>query len=99
MRGVGHRAVLLTVAVVAALGVLPALGAEPAGAAPPAPVPCSGGPCWRPPARTSWQIQLQGKLKTSVAATLYDVDLFDTPTANVASLHAAGRKVACYFSA
>jgi hypothetical protein len=69
-----------------------------AATAPPAPVPCTGS-CWVPPARTSWQIQLQGKLKTTFDAALYDVDLFDTPTSTIAALHAAGRKVACYFSA
>ncbi len=79
-------------------GLLPALVASPAGAAPPAPVPCAGA-CWRPPANTSWQIQLQGRIKTTINARLYDVDLFDTPTATVAALHAAGRKVSCYFSA
>ena len=94
-----RRAIVTLAVIAAAAGVLPALDAAPASADPPPPVACTGSPCWRPPARTSWQIQLQGKLKTSVAATLYDVDLFDTSTATVAALHAAGRKVACYFSA
>jgi hypothetical protein len=58
-----------------------------------------GATCWVPPANTSWQIQLQGKIKTTFNVRLYDVDLFDTPTATIASLHAAGRKLACYFSA
>jgi hypothetical protein len=34
-----------------------------------------------------------------VAAAVYDVDLFDTPASTIAALHAAGRKVICYFSA
>ena len=96
-----HRArrviVMLALAAVAA-GVLPALAASPAGAAPPPPTPCVG-PCWVPPANTSWQIQLQGKIKTTFDVKLYDLDLFDTPTATLTTLHAAGRKVACYFSA
>jgi hypothetical protein len=93
-----RRAVGVITVVAAALGLLAAFAPD-AVAAPPPPVPCTGGPCWRPPANTSWQIQLQGKLKTTIPVTLYDVDLFDTSAATVASLHAAGRKVACYFSA
>jgi len=54
---------------------------------------------WQPRPGTSWQIQLQGTLDLSVSASVYDVDLFDTSTANIASLHGAGRKVICYFSA
>ena len=65
----------------------------------PPPVACTGSPCWVPPANTSWQIQLQGKIKTTFNVRLYDVDLFDTPQATINALHAAGRKVACYFSA
>jgi hypothetical protein len=84
--------------VATAAGLLPAVSATPAVAAPPPPAPCVG-PCWVPPAVTSWQIQLQGKLKQSVNAHLYDVDLFDTPPTTIASLHFAGRRVACYFSA
>ena len=34
-----------------------------------------------------------------MAAGGYDVDLFDTPASTIAALHAAGRKVICYFSA
>jgi hypothetical protein len=79
--------------------LLPALAADPVGAATPAPVACTGSPCWVPPANTSWQIQLQGKVKTTFDVRLYDVDLFDTPQATINALHAAGRRVACYFSA
>ncbi len=79
--------------------VVPALAADPAGAATPVPVACTGSPCWKPPANTSWQIQLQGKIKTTFDVRLYDVDLFDTPQATVNALHAAGRRVSCYFSA
>ncbi len=91
-------AVMLAVAAMMS-GLVPALVAAPAGAAPPAPSPCVGASCWVPPANTSWQIQLQGKIKTKFNVRLYDVDLFDTPSATIATLHAAGRKVACYFSA
>ena len=54
---------------------------------------------WQPRPGTTWQIQLQGTLDTSVAASAYDIDLFDTPASAIAALHAAGRKVICYFSA
>jgi hypothetical protein len=94
------RRVTWLATLVAVLGALfPALAAEPADAATPAPVACTGSPCWVPPANTSWQIQLQGKIKTTFDARLYDVDLFDTPQAMITTLHAAGRRVACYFSA
>jgi hypothetical protein len=63
---------------------------------PPAPPPATR---WQPPPGTSWQIQLQGTLDTTAAAMVYDIDLFDTPAATIAALHAAGRKVICYFSA
>ena len=93
-----RRASVMFAVIAAAAGVLPVLGATPAVAAAPPPAPCVGA-CWKPPLNTSWQIQLQGKLKTTVNARLYDIDLFDQPAATVATLHAAGRKVACYLSA
>jgi hypothetical protein len=65
--------------------------------APPVPPPTASR--WQPRPGTSWQIQLQGALDTSVAASAYDVDLFDTPASAIAALHAGGRKVICYFSA
>lgn len=70
---------------------------DTAGASVPSPAPCIG--CYVPPPLTSWQIQLTGKIVTTVNASFYDVDGFDTPATIVASLHAKGRKVACYFSA
>ncbi len=54
---------------------------------------------WRPRPGTSWQIQLSGTADISVQADVYDLDLFDTPQATLDALHAAGRKVICYFSA
>ncbi len=54
---------------------------------------------WRPRPGTSWQIQLSGRVDTSIVADVYDVDLFDTPATTIAALHAKGRKVICYFSA
>lgn len=54
---------------------------------------------WKPTQGTSWQIQLQGTLNTSVAAAVYEVDGFDTSASQVASLKAKGKRVICYFSA
>jgi hypothetical protein len=38
-------------------------------------------------------------LDTSFDVTVYDVDLFETTPAQIAELHAQGRKVVCYYSA
>lgn len=54
---------------------------------------------WRPAPGTTWQWQLSGTLDTTVAAAVYDVDLFTTSTTQIASLKATGKKVICYFSA
>ncbi|MBK1689201.1 endo alpha-1,4 polygalactosaminidase [Rubrivivax gelatinosus] len=59
----------------------------------------SGDDAWSPAIGDSWTIQLTGTLDTTVDAKVYDVDLFDTPAATIASLQAAGRVVVCYFSA
>jgi hypothetical protein len=55
---------------------------------------------WKPAPNTSWQWQLTGlPIDQTVNVQMYDVDLFETAPAVVASLHAAGRKVVCYMSA
>ncbi len=54
---------------------------------------------WRPAQNTTWQWQLSGSLDQSVPADMYDIDLVDNSASVVASLHAKGRKVVCYFSA
>ncbi|MEO8108127.1 MAG: endo alpha-1,4 polygalactosaminidase [Actinomycetes bacterium] len=54
---------------------------------------------WRPMLGTTWQWQLSGPLDLTVKAQIYDVDLFDTSSAAVRSLHAQGRRAVCYFSA
>ncbi len=46
---------------------------------------------------TSWQWQITGTIDTTVDAGVFDVDLFETPQATLDALHAAGRKVICYF--
>ena len=54
---------------------------------------------WQPAADASWQIQFSGSLDKSVAADIYDLDLFDTSAAAVADLHERGRRVVCYINA
>ncbi|KAJ2395208.1 hypothetical protein GGI23_004389 [Coemansia sp. RSA 2559] len=55
---------------------------------------------WQPAVGASWQIVLSRALSdTSVDAEVYDIDLFDNTAATISSLHSAGRKVICYFSA
>lgn len=54
---------------------------------------------WKPGVNTTWQWQLKGKINTSYAADVYDVDLFDTSVTQINALKAQGRKVVCYFSA
>lgn len=54
---------------------------------------------WRPTPGTSWQWQLTGTIDTTVDATMYDIDLFETPRATIDELHADGRVVVCYLSA
>ncbi len=54
---------------------------------------------WVPALSDTWQWQLNGSLNTSYVASVYDVDLFDTPQTTIDALHAQNRKVVCYFSA
>jgi hypothetical protein len=53
---------------------------------------------YQPESGVSWQIQLQGNPNTGYDVSLYDLDLFDTPGSTLDDLHAAGRRVLCYFS-
>lgn len=64
---------------------------------PPPPPPPPG--IWRPTPGTSWQWQLSETINTNVAVQMYDIDLFEAPDSVISTLHAAGRKVICYFSA
>lgn len=54
---------------------------------------------WQPTPGTSWQIQLQGKIKTNFDVEMYDIDLFDASQSTINKLHNDGRVVICYFSA
>ena len=60
----------------------------------------SAGPdVWRPAPGTTWQWQLEGKLDLSRKVQMYDLDLFNTSKADMATLRARGVVVICYFSA
>ena len=75
------------------------VGVAMAGSAWPLPPPTRCPSCWVPPLFTSWQIQFSGTLDQAFNATLYEIDMFDTPSDTVTGLHAAGRKVICYVDA
>ncbi len=62
-----------------------------------APLPTAQRTRWRPEAGLRWQWQLSVPVDQSVDAAVYDIDLFENDASVVASLHAAGRKVICYF--
>jgi len=57
----------------------------------------SNGDRYRPKPGTSWQWQLSGALDSSFDVQMYDIDLIETTPAEIDTLHAAGRKVICYF--
>lgn len=65
----------------------------------PSPGPVANGERWQPHPGTKWQWQLQGSIDTSLDVAAYDIDLWDTPKSTIDSLHAAGKRVICYFSA
>ncbi|HEX8956980.1 MAG TPA: endo alpha-1,4 polygalactosaminidase [Burkholderiaceae bacterium] len=65
----------------------------------PTPTPTPASAQWTPTVSTSWEWQLSGTLNLSYAATVYDIDLFNTSAATIAQLQASGHKVVCYFSA
>jgi hypothetical protein len=54
---------------------------------------------YQPPLGASWQWQLQGEVNIGYNVDLYDIDLFETDTTLITSLHQQGHKVICYFSA
>jgi hypothetical protein len=51
------------------------------------------------PPGVTWQIQLSGKVDTSVKAQVFDIDLLTNPRSVVSKLNRKQRKVICYFSA
>jgi hypothetical protein len=54
---------------------------------------------WQPRGAMTWQWQLTGKVDTSVAADVFDVDGANATQAEVATLRNAGRKTICYVNA
>jgi hypothetical protein len=54
---------------------------------------------WKPGLNTSWQIQYEGTIDTSLNVQVYNLDGFDTSASTVDLLHQRGIKVMCYFSA
>ncbi len=61
----------------------------------------SAAAAWQPAQHTTWQIQHEGAVDTTVAAQMYDIDLFDARPGQVngttiATLHRQGVKVVCY---
>ena len=54
---------------------------------------------WVPVPGAGYEWQLSGTLDTTVVAPVYDIDGFGTTSAQVASLHAAGRNAVCYIDA
>lgn len=61
------------------------------------PIQRNGAGVWKAaPTTAPWQWQLQGKIDTSVAACVFDVDGFETPRATVAALHSSGHIAICY---
>ncbi len=71
-------------------GPRPGLGAARAGTASTA---------WLTKTQLDWQVQLTGVLDLTVPAHVYELDAFSTAAADVARLHAAGRKVICHVNA
>lgn len=57
------------------------------------------GSWWRPSPGTSWQIQYAGTIDTALPVQVFNLDLVETDPKLIADLHAAGKKVVCYFSA
>ncbi len=51
---------------------------------------------WKPPQQLTWFWQLQGKIDNAHAVAAYDVDGFETEAAEVATLHAEGKRAICY---
>jgi len=52
-----------------------------------------------PTMEDTFYIQLNGKLREDIPATVYIVDLFDTPERKIKNLKEKNKKVICYFNA
>lgn len=54
---------------------------------------------WRPAPGDSFHIQYSGEIDLDLPVQVYNLDLFDTPAEDIATLHQRGVHVVCYFSA
>jgi hypothetical protein len=54
---------------------------------------------WMPSVGDSLQIQYVNAINMNQNVDIYNLDMFDTTTAQVAALHASGHKVMCYINA
>ncbi|MCK4493572.1 MAG: endo alpha-1,4 polygalactosaminidase [Methylococcales bacterium] len=61
--------------------------------------PPQTGTWWKPTSGLHWQFQYAGTMDYSIPVDIFNLDLFDTPAADIAALKAQGKKVVCYFSA
>lgn len=93
------RSAVLALILLAACGEGAPTGSSPPGNLDPDVPPVTVGSWYRPPAGVTWQWQLDGVANLGYAVELYDLDLFDTPAATVTAVHAASRKLICYFAA
>ena len=57
------------------------------------------GEMWDPVVGDTFHIQFRDEIDTTVDATVYDIDMFDSSPDLVQELHDAGRRVVCYISA
>ena len=77
---------------------MPTAAATPTATRTPNPTPAPA-TRWRPAVGDTFQVQYSGRLDLTVPATVYDLDVDDTPASTVAALHAQGRHVLCYVDA
>ncbi len=92
------RLALITVTAFCVLVPLADLAAR-AGARPSASTAGHSRRIWVPTPHTTWQWQLTGPVDQSVAASMFDIDLFDNSASVVASLHRHAHRVICYLDA
>jgi hypothetical protein len=83
---------------VATLGLMTVMLLTPACAVAERPSPTSCRGCYKPKPNTSWQVQFQHRIDTSVPARFFDID-GDESGKTVRALKRRGRKVACYLNA
>ncbi|MEU3499872.1 endo alpha-1,4 polygalactosaminidase [Streptomyces hundungensis] len=75
--------------------------APPSASSSPAPAPSGSARAgiWQPKPGTAWQWQLNGRVQDGPDVPVYDIDGFENTAADVAKLHARGRKAICYVNA